>query len=246
MFTEPPSKERCLEIAHLLAEANKVTLEASVLIHGKPSQRKLRDEFKSGERKLNDFPEVRKSLYLLESLETETINAFCRLGHNFCKTMYKSCKMQKVIVEFEDFQQEVKMAVYDAMYTYDGSTLISTYVVNCIRNRLLSFMDQNKRRCWIESQESTFQLDFNAEWAADLPEKLPDENFDLMAEAIKTCPLDPREQIVMNHYMTGKPICAAPVMHKTKNVPVSRQAVSLIFIRCCRKLKDHFMKLQAA
>lgn len=102
--------------------------------------KKLRDEYKShksaGQNILWADPAARKMMEWFCSHEQEIISAYICIAHDLCSAFAYANDSGP---SYADYLQEAAVAIYDAMYQYDGSTQFSTYAHWCIKNRLSTF-----------------------------------------------------------------------------------------------------------
>jgi RNA polymerase sigma factor (sigma-70 family) len=115
-----------------LADGFKVLNQASIDVYGFANVKKLRNEYKNGTVKLSG--KVKQTIDQLIAVEKRVIAGYIRMASKLCG---KSRKRYGITVC--DYLQEAAMAIYDAMYLYNGQNRFSTYAFWCIKNRIVDF-----------------------------------------------------------------------------------------------------------
>ncbi len=104
--------------------------------------KRLRDEFKTSENTILSG-EAFISMKILNYLESQVISATILLGHKYCQAFSQN---KLVKLSFADCVQVCALAIYDAMYTFNGQTCLSTYVSVCMRNNLVNLFRLEAQR----------------------------------------------------------------------------------------------------
>lgn len=135
------SKEEKQELESKMADAYRHLDNAASELYGFANIRKLRDNYKKQNSKSRNIlwchPKARVAMDWLIKNEATILSAYIKMGHK----MALSLSVSEERDSYADYMQEAAMAIYDAMYLYDGSTKFSTYCFCMIKNRQL-----NRRR----------------------------------------------------------------------------------------------------
>ena len=176
--------------------------------------KRLRDQVRA-----NPSPEV-KALMDSESL---ILAGYIRIATKLVNAFQRSSSLEE-----DDLWQEATIAIYDAMYSYNGQTEFSTYAYNCIKNRLIKLRMQNQKKVKTTGlfNEDGQLIDVIDPSSAIVPE------VDLHA-LVNKAKLSPKERVVIHSSMRGKgwQINLAEEWGRTK------QLVSEVYRRALNKMK---------
>lgn len=120
------------DIEKRLSEAYKILEKTSLDLYNFANIKKLRNEYKNGTIQLSG--DVKSAIDDVISLEKRVISGYIRMSVKLCR---KSRKRYGITAG--DYFQEAAMAIYDAMYLYNGKTRFSTYAFWCFKNRIIDF-----------------------------------------------------------------------------------------------------------
>lgn len=120
--------------------------QAAVEKYGFANVKKLRNEYKKGLVELDRV--VRSKMDWMIAHESRIISGYIKLANKLCVQFNRSSKAGVIL---NDFLQEGAMAIYDAMYEYNGEAKFTTYVYWCIRNRLLDFLRRENANRKVEN-----------------------------------------------------------------------------------------------
>ena len=128
-----------------MAEANEVLVEAAKS-RNLPHGRLLRDEFKKGRCTLIHSPRARGFMLDMIALEPIVLGGWIRTVNNKIKFYHENGKDSRPGLQFSDYVQEAAMGIYDAQYSFNGSTRFSTHAWVCAKNRLLTLLRQEDKQ----------------------------------------------------------------------------------------------------
>lgn len=196
---------------------------------------KLRDDFKKGKISLSQDAVI--AIENMKDIEEITIAAFIKLGNSLYNSFAK-------VVSTEDCVQEGMLAIYDAMYTYNGSNRFSTYANCCIKNRVIALYRVEAKK------EQNIHVMCMDEFGND--EDVVAKEFELMRETIKITPLNPLERTIVEGKLLRGRDFTNDFMESPESIKPStgkrmtRQRVSQIYIKACEKLKMSYNNRRAA
>jgi len=142
------TEHRKQELACVMADAHR-HLKRAAKRHN-TDIRSLRSDWRTG---LCDFKtdwhfktdwQARDSMQNLERIEHEVIAGYIRMAHSLCEAFYYAHSRCSPGISVDDFVQEAACAIFNAMYTYDGSTEFSTYCYGAIKNQLVDFIRHDR------------------------------------------------------------------------------------------------------
>lgn len=141
------SAEDIRNLENKMAEAHRLLSHAAEEKYGEPRVLKLRDDFKAYQKQqtfssrdfLWNHPPAQRAMEWMIAHEEQIIAAFIRCSNKLCQSFCRSN------ISIHDCYQEASLAIYDAMYMFDGSNKFSTYSHYTVRNRLIQFMRQEGR-----------------------------------------------------------------------------------------------------
>lgn len=124
----------------MMAKAFEVFQRAALERYNFANVKKLRDEYKSQSSSNRNMlwadPQARKMMQWMIAHEQQIIAAYIRISNDLCSAFALA---HDAGPSYADYLQEAAVAIYDAMYQYNGSTKFSTYVHWVIKNRLITF-----------------------------------------------------------------------------------------------------------
>jgi DNA-directed RNA polymerase specialized sigma subunit len=138
------SDDQKSELTSTLAKCNASLYRAAFENYDKPRIKRLRDDFKSGEITLRYNPEARNALLEIISLESKVLAAYIKMCNELCAAFHHSHPELQSTIGYTDYLQEAAWAIYDATYTYNGSTEFSTYCYRCVKNQLITFVRKQR------------------------------------------------------------------------------------------------------
>lgn len=137
-----------------LTEARKQELEcvmADAQVHLKRvakknriSVRQLRTNWRTGQFDFESEWQARESIQNLERIEHEIIAGYICIANDLCKAFYYAHVNCSVGVSMDDFVQEAAYAIFNSIYSYDGSNKFSTYCYYAIKNQLIDFIRSDR------------------------------------------------------------------------------------------------------
>jgi DNA-directed RNA polymerase specialized sigma24 family protein len=136
------TNERRAELSRTMAEAHPVLCRAAEEKFGKPQARRLRNAYKRDRDVLWCHPTARSHMLRMEAIEDTVLRGYILLSASVCNSF---ARKPRAGVCLGDYVAECADAIYDAMYTYDGSTLFHTYVHRIMSNRLICFVRTQNR-----------------------------------------------------------------------------------------------------
>ncbi|CAE7860175.1 unnamed protein product [Symbiodinium microadriaticum] len=134
------SDERKQELACVMADAYRHLKRAAKKRYSDPDIRQLRADWRQGRCNLRTDWQARDSMQNLERIESEVIAGYIRIAHSLCKAFYYAHSRCSAGVTMDDFVQEASFAIFNSMYSYDGSTEFSTFCYRAIKNKLVDFV----------------------------------------------------------------------------------------------------------
>lgn len=149
-----PSVDRSKALGETMTECHAVLAEEAKRIYGLPNIKRLRNDYRS-----NQLPEGQKlsmralsAFSRLKSIEDEVIRSFISIG----KPLYASFSClysYSLAMTYDVCRQEGALAIYDAIYLYNGTTQFQTYVYWSIKNRLIDMVrtEQSSRHSMSKS-----------------------------------------------------------------------------------------------
>lgn len=124
-----------------MAKAFEAFQRASLERYGFANVRKLRDDYKSQSTSTRNMlwsdPDARKHMDWMIANEKRIISGYIRVANDLCLAF--ELANEKSGPNYSDYLQEAAMAIYDAMYQYNGSNQFCTYAYWTVKNRLISF-----------------------------------------------------------------------------------------------------------
>lgn len=138
------SEQEKSEIEQMMEKSYKVLSKVAAEVYGFANIKKLRDEYRRNSNMLAAHPEAQTLINWMISNESRIMSGYIGVARKPCLSFSKA-KENHNIASFSDLVQEAAMAIYDAMYQYNGSTKFSTYVTWCIKNRLIDSTRKNQR-----------------------------------------------------------------------------------------------------
>lgn len=132
------AEDEKLEIESKLAASFKVLKKASTKLYGFANIKKLRNEYKNGQVQLDD--RSKNAMDQIIGLEKRVLSGYIRMAAKPCRK-----SRNRYGLSVADYLQEAAMAIYDAMYLYNGKTRFSTYAFWCIKNRIVDFYRNESR-----------------------------------------------------------------------------------------------------
>lgn len=130
---------------HFMAKAFETFSVAATDRTGFANVLRLRDDFKRGRCNLRRSPDARGAMEQLIKMEERIIPGYIRVGHALFVAFDTDTVQNRPGATFSDYVSEGLAAIYDAMYTFNGNNLFSTYAYWCIKNRLSSFVRNEGR-----------------------------------------------------------------------------------------------------
>ena len=129
------SEKRSLE--KQMADAFALFEKASIKEYGFANVKKLRNDYKKGQIKLDD--ETRSAMDGIIAIEQRIVSGYIKMSIDLCVKF-----RERYGITSSDYLQEAAMAIYDAIYMYNGKTRFSTYSFWCMKNRMLDFHRDEK------------------------------------------------------------------------------------------------------
>lgn len=132
-------------LAQRIAEGNAV-LRAKAEMYGFEGVRALRQEYyrlskhKRGRNMMLFDEETRVVLANLTGMEYAILSGFINMANQLASSFYLSHKIDRPHLDEDDYVQEATWAIFDAIYCYDGSTQLTTYLYSSIKRRLAGFV----------------------------------------------------------------------------------------------------------
>ena len=123
-----------MSLEHFMAKAFQTLSDESEERHGESHVLRLRNDYKVGRCNLRRSPDAAGVMEKMIEIELTIIAGFIRVGHG----LYSAFETPGVT--YGDCVSLGSHAIYDAMYTFDGSTRFTTYAYRCIKNRILTFV----------------------------------------------------------------------------------------------------------
>lgn len=147
------SNEEKAELSSKIAAANKVLVE-KCLLWDLPNPRAMRQEYLSHKRHvrggfLKFDQESRKALETNISLENTVLAGYIRGAYQLANSFYLTSRADKPFLDEDDFVQEAAWAILDAIYCYDGSTELITYLYCSVKKRLINFIRSSETHAGI-------------------------------------------------------------------------------------------------
>lgn len=141
---ELSADERAM-LAQRIADGNAV-LRSKAEMYGFEGVRSLRQEYyrlsnhKRGRNMMMFDEETRSVLSNLTGVEYTLLSGFVNMANQLASSFYLSHKTDRPHLDECDYIQEATWAIFDAMYCYDGSTQLTTYLYSSIKRRLAGFV----------------------------------------------------------------------------------------------------------
>lgn len=132
------------ELSITLAKCHGSLYRAAIENYDKPRIKRMRDDFKSGKITLRYNPEARNALLEVMSLESRVLAAYIKMCNELCSAFHHSHPELQSVIGYTDYLQEAAWAIYDAAYTYNGTTEFSTYCYWCVKNQLITFVRKQR------------------------------------------------------------------------------------------------------
>lgn len=136
--------EEKAELSSQLAGAYKSLRLAAIENYNTPRIKRMRDDFKSGKITLRYNAAARRAMLLVMSLESRVLSAYIKMCNELCAAFHHSHLELQGSIGYSDYLQEAAWAIYDAAYTYNGSTEFSTYCFWCVKNQLISYIRKHR------------------------------------------------------------------------------------------------------
>lgn len=131
--------------------------KAATELYGQSNIKRLRDEYKkmkndkTGTNLLWCHPLARKRMEWMLANEDTIMAVFIRVAAKLCRAFH-TWSSDRPGVTLTDYLQESAIAIYDAMYMYDGSDRFSTYMYWCVKNRLITFIRNEDRASGVSKE----------------------------------------------------------------------------------------------
>jgi DNA-directed RNA polymerase specialized sigma24 family protein len=135
------------EIEAQMTKAFHVFKRASVEKYGFADIKKLRNSYKACNRSKDFFwcdPQAKKMMDWVIENEQLILSGYIRIAHKLCEAFNYNGDSRPG-VSYADYLQEAAMAIYDAMYMFNGKNCFTTYIYYAIKNRLISFIKHEDR-----------------------------------------------------------------------------------------------------
>ena len=189
-FSIDLTEEQKQELHNLMVSVNSFLKPLSQKMFGERSLRKMRDEVRAG--KVDLPPKESEQLNALMRSEELIIAGYIRIAAPLVKSFSFTAKF-----EHEDLWQEAALVVYNAIYSFDGSSEFSTYVYWTVKNHFLSKVKSQKKCVQTVSGLTTKdgkEIDIAVNPACDLAVKVQEAQ-----EFIKNAPLTDRERETIDY-----------------------------------------------
>lgn len=238
------SKEELQALQEKMAKANKNLVRCSLEQYGNVNIKKLRKEFNSGKLTLVYDPAAKNAFLELQKIENDIIAAYIKIASRFMKILKKGIYFRPGVTT-ADYMQEAALAIYDAIYTYNGNNCFSTYVTYCMRNRLINYCRKEEHIANVGGRKNIdlFLL------TAKKTNNINNENVQLAIEYAHLTTLE-REMIMA--FLAGESrkqiytrMQSGKINNKTGK-PLSLQRMSMIFRKACDKIKAAYLLLRKA
>jgi len=173
----------------------------------------------------------------LRELESEILAAYVRVPYEWCTKYEYTNRDAFPEVGLEDYQSQAEMAIWDAMYTFDGSQQFSTFVYCCVRNYLVNYVRKLSRRREVMSHLGQKTLSLVAREDNDL------SGLESMREAVATADLTPIERELIEAHLDGKRGYRSQ-LEREKRInpdtgrPYTRAWLGQIFKNACEKCQQ--------
>jgi DNA-directed RNA polymerase specialized sigma24 family protein len=139
------SAEQKTHLSETIAAATKI-LRAKAGEFGFDGVRALRKEFyrvskhpRGRAMQLFDA-ETRMALATILGVEDTVLAAYAQMANKLALSFYSAHSIDRPHLDEGDYLQEATWAIFDAIYCYDGSTQLSTYLYSTIKKRLVGFV----------------------------------------------------------------------------------------------------------
>lgn len=213
---------------------------------GEVNIKRLRQDYNSGKLTLIYDTAARKAFQSLQQIEGEVISAYIKISAKFMKFLSGFRKNCPGITN-DDYIQEAALAIYDAIYTYDGGNNFSTYVYSCIHNRLINFCKREQNNAKATKRKD---VDFSLLFSSN--ESICHIDKEEVQLAIKMANLTSLQKELIDSFLKGerrktiyKNIINNTVNPKTGK-PYSLQRMSLVFRQACDKIKESYLLIRKA
>jgi DNA-directed RNA polymerase specialized sigma24 family protein len=134
-FIEMSSEDK-IALDNQIASVNSV-LKKKAEMFGFVSVMLLRKAYKHGEK----FDAETKACFNeLESLENTVFAVYGKIGNMLASSFFTNSRFDRPHLDECDFVQEANLAIFDAMYLYNGSSKLSTYCYILVKQRMIGFV----------------------------------------------------------------------------------------------------------
>lgn len=231
------------ELEKEIGQATKVLAAEAVRIYPETvSNKVVRDDFKKGTIQLS--LEGVMAMGTLMELEPYTISAYVAQAQSLATQFYSPG--ERPGVSRDDYLQEAVIAIYNAMYTYDGSVRLVTYCYHLMRRALIDFIRVEDRRAFSDRfSDDVFRLLSDG---FDVPDDLAIVHE--MEVALEETPLSDLERGLVMASITGDHEFRGRVIKSQNNPntgrPYNRATLSQIYMKACAKVRDTYTGGEAA
>jgi DNA-directed RNA polymerase specialized sigma subunit len=139
------SEEGKMELEGVMVVAYESFYVACKLLYGEWRVRQLRRDYIAEAKPLRRYPAVGRHFQRLEQITPLVLAGFIRISLNLCRAFYVSNEKNHPTVTFDDYMTEAQMAIWDSMYSFDGSNRFCTYAYGAVKRRLVDFVRDEER-----------------------------------------------------------------------------------------------------
>ena len=136
------SEGQTQKLEELMTSAFEAFRHAAIENYGERNEssnvRRLRDDFKAKRISLQYNSRARQLMLEMIASEELILASYINLGRKLCMAFLSTDERPGTTID--DYLQEARSAIYDAMYTFKGTNAFSTYVYWCIKNKLVDFV----------------------------------------------------------------------------------------------------------
>lgn len=139
------SEAEKMELEGIMVAAYESFYVACKLLYGKWRVRRLRRDYIAEAKSLRRYPAVGRHFQRLEEIAPTVLAGFIRISLNLCRAFYVSNEESHPTVTFDDYMTEAQMAIWDSMFSFDGSNQFCTYAYGAVKRRLVDFVRDEEK-----------------------------------------------------------------------------------------------------
>lgn len=174
----------------------------------------------------------------LRRIEEEVLAGFIRTVHRLCLSFEISYKDLLREASIDDYYAEAAGAIWDAMYNYNGKQCFTTYIYQCVKNKLTNYvryLTRHGKRTAVAGEDK---------FPVVQVEEKDYEELDLMREAVAQADLTPLERELIEAHLKGERGYRAKLAKERVNPTTgklyTRQRLGQIFQDACLKCQALF------